>query len=87
MTLRKINKRIARRMFDENKPFVIVGDNVNEFHILSGWHLGCTIDPSRYKEHSDNVWSTGSAFDDMVADFEFYLERELGRRSAFYVNE
>lgn len=76
--LRKINKRKTRELFAQNKPFIIVGDNVNEYHIISGWHCGLRIDPKHYVP---SEWT----FEDMVNNFQFYLERELGRRAAFYI--
>ncbi len=78
MKLIKIRKDKARKLFAENKRLIIVGDNVNEFNILGGWHCGCEIDPQGY---ASPEWT----FDNMVANFEFYLERELGRRAAYYV--
>lgn len=72
---RKLRKPAARKAYDNGETVILVGDNVNEFHILDGWHLGCRI--------AKNEFDNGS-FDAHVAQFEFYLERELGRRAAYY---
>lgn len=73
----RLNKRIARQMFENNEPFYIAGDNVNEYHIKQGWVLGLPIKPEEYKRD-------GCTFNQFVSNFEIYLERELGRRAAFW---
>ena len=85
-TLTKVNKRAARKLFEEGKPFYIVGDNVNSYHIIGGWGLGYRCNPQQAKDHD-----YGNTFDDVVRNFEYYLvnsvicrESEVGRRAAYY---
>lgn len=76
----KINKVKARKLYSEGKEIILCGDRVNSFHILGGWCLGCPIT-------KDEDQGSGGNFDLRVSNFEFYLESELGRRSAYYIQK
>jgi len=75
MELIKLNKTQARRRYNAGEEIILVGDNVNTWHILNGWRLGCEISQER---------SAGADFDSHVSQFEYYLEREIGKRAAYY---
>jgi hypothetical protein len=72
----RISKTKARKLYEAGYSVVIVGDNVNTFHFFDGWYLAHRIASTDGREMT---------FDAQVINFEFYLERELGRRSAFYL--
>ena len=73
--LQKLNKVKARKAYNAGQKIILAGDNVNDYHILNGWCLGIEISKEA---------SADAAFDEHVAQFEYYLERELGRRAAYY---
>jgi hypothetical protein len=81
----KINKVKARKLYSEGKEIILCGDRVSSFHILGGWSLGCPIKFSDENPYMDK--SASDSFDDRVNGFEFYLESELGRRSAYYIQK
>lgn len=72
---KRITKTAARKLFNEGKEVIIVGNNVNDFHFFSGWNLAHTF--KKDEDHQD--------FDSYVNSFEFYLEPELGKYAAFFI--
>ena len=80
MPLIKMNKTEARKRYNNGQEIILAGDNVNTFHILGGWALGCRISKEVGPQHLPGE----SDFDARVRNFEWYLERELGRRAAYY---
>lgn len=76
----KIRKDKARKLYNEGKEIVIVGDNVNRYHFFSGLYLA-----RRIQKDSEKI--SNRLFDDVINSFEFYLERELGRRAAYYIDK
>lgn len=68
----KINKTAARKLWNENKPFVIVSCNLRP-------ESGIIFRPEWKNNFRD--------FDAMVNNFEYYNCRnsETGRRAAYYV--
>lgn len=79
---KRINKTVARKLYNEGKTIIIVGDNVNDYHFFDGWHLASQMNKGDV-EYSPSV----SEFDARVNNFEFYLEPELGRRAAFFIDK
>lgn len=80
---KKFNKTEARKRYHAGEEIIIVGDNVNQFHILDGWALGLRISNQDDKESRD-MGLDMPTFDQRVDNFEDYMERELGRRCAYY---
>lgn len=70
-----IDRPSAKLAFEADLPVTIAGNNVNSYHIFSGWYLGCTIDRVRCDE----------SFESIVRNFCWFLEPELGRYPVFYV--
>lgn len=74
----KVRKQEARKRYNDGQEVLIAGDNINEFHLLEGWHLACRI----------SIWQ-----DVYSADFDWRIERfealntgnGLGKRAAYYV--
>lgn len=73
MTFKKINKAVARRLYNENKPFWMTACNMRpECGILIG-SLG--------REYSET-------FDQLYNAFNYYnCSNETGRYPAFYIDE
>ncbi len=82
MLYAKINKVQARKLYDSNETVLVVGDNVNSFHFENGWHLTYIVTKTDIDKRED-----GWTFDKLVRNFEWYLDRELGRRAAYYVRQ
>lgn len=51
----------------------LAGNKVSTFHISQGWHLGIWVEIKTIEE-----------LDSTCVNFEYYLDRELGSRTAFY---
>lgn len=73
---KRIDKREARKRFNRGEVIIVVGDNVNDYHFFSGWHLAQRIEKT--EDRND--------FDSWINNFEFYLEPELGKRAAFFTD-
>ena len=76
----KIAESSARNLFDLGIPLTVVGNNVNDFHFFGGWHLAYPLDSQRYNED-------GVSFDRFLNQYLAYLEPELGRSAAFFVDQ
>jgi hypothetical protein len=70
-----IDKNLARELYNKQIEIAVCGNNVNAFHVFGGWHLGYTPSAECMIE---------STFDDMLNNFLFYLDAELGRYPVFY---
>lgn len=70
----KINKTIARKLYNAGKPFIIVSCNLRP-------EFGIKFRTEWMKQFKD--------FDAMVNNFEYYNCRnsETGRRAAYYTEE
>lgn len=76
-----IDKPSAKLAFDAGLDVTIAGNNVNSYHIFNGWYLGHTINKARHEgEHGNN-------FEDIVSNFMYYLDSELGRYPVFYIKK
>lgn len=76
MTVKRINKRTARKLFNEGKEFWIV----SRFQDPLRW--GVLVN---YKSNA-NYYAGYSSFDSLVNAFEYYnCDSERGTYSAFYV--
>ena len=76
MTVKRINKRIARKLFNEGKEFWIVP------RFQDPLHWGVLVN---YKSDA-NYYASYSSFDSLVNAFEYYnCDSERGTYSAFYV--
>ncbi len=75
-TYTRVSKRIARKMFAENKPFYVIAHKMRPGFPFS---LGMMIDPQRQKEENYQ-------FDRTVNNFEWYNANcnETGLYAAFY---
>ncbi len=71
-----VTKPLARELYLAQKDVTFCGNNVNSFHVFEGWQLGSTYCLSSY--------GPNSSFEDLVKNFLFYLEPELGRYVVFY---
>ena len=78
-----ITKPLAESMYNAGYPVTLCGNNVNSYHVFQGWYLGHTIQRSDIEERSYLVYS----FADLLNNFMFYLERELGYYAVYYVKE
>lgn len=74
----KVTKPSAKQLWDFDIPIVLIGNNVNAHHFFDGWSLAYRVEPSKLKGED---WT----FDRLVGDFNFYMDRELGRAVAFFV--
>lgn len=74
---KKINKRVARKLYETYKPFVMCASN------LRPDMFGCVIDADNKHDMTDVT------FDELVNEFYAYncTNSETGRRVAFYVKE
>lgn len=71
--VKKINKRIARKLYQEGKSFWIVACNMRP-------ECGCLIGSASFEQLAD------IPFDTMVNNFTYYnCTNETGRYPAFYV--
>lgn len=75
LDLIKITQNSAEQLLHLGYEIIIVGNRVNIFHFFGGWRLAHIIKLDTLKDYS---------FDSYVKNFEFYLERELGK-AAFFV--
>lgn len=72
----QVNVTRARKLWGTGEfVIVMVGSNVNPYHVFDGWTLGATFGTVRQSEES---------FDTVHSQFLFYLDRELGRYARFY---
>ena len=71
-----VTKPLAKILYNKGVSIVLAGNNVNNYHIFNGWHLGCTIE-----ENQKDIQS----FEQLVNSFMFYLDNELGKYPVFYV--
>lgn len=77
MTVKRINKRVARKLFDEGKEFWIVP------RLQDPLHWGNLIN---FKGAS-NYYDDYTSFDALVNAFEYYnCDNERGTYSAFYMD-
>lgn len=76
----RIDKRAARRLFDQGQTIVIVSDNLRPFGFFSP---ECTVNKTLLSEWDQQRNDT---FDYLVNSFELYncINCETGYRAAFY---
>jgi hypothetical protein len=73
---RRINKRFARKMFQDGNPFYIVSHKMRPGGPFA---MGMAVYPSKHKEES-------RTFDQLVQDWNYYnASWETGYYPAFYV--
>lgn len=77
----RVNKKVARNLYNQGISILMVGCNVNSHHFESGWNLGIFIAASDFDNEGVDK------FDSRVNNFKFYLESELGRYPAFYLKK
>ena len=76
MTVKRINKRVARKLFDEGKEFWIVP------RFQDPLHCGNLIN----FKGAANYYDGYTSFDALVNAFEYYnCDNERGTYSAFYI--
>lgn len=83
MKLKKINKTQAKKLWDQGKPIIFVGNKVNSYHFFGGWHLA--FETSKTECLLKSGYEPECEFQSRVNNFEYYLEPELGSRAAFYI--
>jgi len=76
----KVTRASAAELFRDGIPFIIIGNNVNSYHFFGGWHLGMTVDPSRY--HAE-----GWDFDHLVGNWSQYNENPETGKASFFVDK
>ena len=76
-----ITKPLAKELYNQGFDVTMCGNNVNSFHIFKGWYLGYTVS----KERTEQLTSLPYDFSDLVNNFLFYLDTELGYYPVFYV--
>lgn len=73
--MQKINKAVARKLYDNNQPFWIVACNLRP-------ECGILIGSASFERMAD------IPFDNMVNSFEYYnCNNNTGRYAAFYAND
>lgn len=73
--MQKINKAVARKLYDANRPFWIVACNLRP-------QCGILIGSTSFESMAD------IPFDDMVNSFEYYnCSNDTGRYAAFYTDD
>lgn len=75
--LTKITKDSANQLLHLGYGIIMVGNKVAPWHFFGGYHLAHKVEPSILKE---------TDFDSYVRNFEFYLDPELGDKTAFFVS-
>jgi len=74
--MKRINKRIARKLFAESKPFYIIAHKMRPG---GPFHMGMTVFPSAYHEEQRD-------FDYMISNFSWYnCSYETGYYPAYYL--
>ena len=71
MSMKKINKTVARKLYEQKKCFWMVACNLNP-------KFGLLIDPSRFETTFDNFYNTFIYY-----NCDFYA----GRYPSFYLDE
>lgn len=69
--LERINKNTVKAALRRGQSLdvILCGDNVNAYHVIGGWCIGCPITVSSIEE-----------LDRAIASYAMYMDRELGRR-------
>ena len=75
-----VTRPLAEKLWKEGKNVTLCGNDVNSFHVFDGWRLGCTVSSSL-------EWCYSKTFEDVVNNFLFYLEAELGKYPVFYIKQ
>lgn len=78
----KVTLASARAAYEAGEDVLIVGNNVATFHFFGGWRLA-----HWFHGRNQPKVERGAEFDRYRNSFEAYLERELGRRAAFFCIE
>lgn len=76
--LTKVNEATARRLWDADVPFFMAGDKVGGHALFGHWNLAAHLNPAEAKQQ-------GATFDVMRNRFVAYLEPQLGRHAAYFV--
>ena len=80
MSYRRINKRVAKRLFTEGVTVRVLPCKANPHS--PWWHGGACWNPAYIKEN------TSKDFDEMVSAFIYYnCNHEVGYYPAFYVED
>jgi len=82
-----VNKPMAKALYEQGITVTLCGNNVNNYHVFGGWHLGHTIN----RKEIDTQYA---GFPDLAAlytwehrcsDMLSYLDKELGTYLVYFV--
>jgi len=80
---KRISKRQAKKMFEENKSFSLCPCKMNPSYPFS---MACKINPTDWKEHCENIGVT-DPFESMYSNWAYYNTSWETRYYAHYYIE
>jgi len=77
----------ALELYNRGYPITVCGNNVNHMHVFDGWRLGYTFSNNHLNRATWEALNDINDFETRLANYQFYLEPELGTYVVFYVKQ